>query len=205
MVEPEDLAILFERAPIVETRASIQFSPLLGFRSGHFGLFWEKCLSAEDWRILKDASLEPKIIEQFGDKRLRPSIDEGLDDVPKVRIRLSRKDKTRLVQFQPNKLLYSWLRADAKQPIESVKGEFGGLWDRLQLFVTEQELGKLEPDLWELGYVCTVPPGALWTTPADWSQVFPGLFVVIVHAAAEAGTVDGARYVGCGRLRLGVV
>jgi hypothetical protein len=100
-------------------------------------------------------------------------------------MRLAHKSRPQLVQFQPNKLLRSWGGEDARLRFADAKADFGNLWERLRNFSTSWKLGNAQANLWEIGYVCPVPPGKLWHTPTDWSQVFPGLF-----PAGGANAVD---------------
>ncbi|HYH68667.1 MAG TPA: TIGR04255 family protein, partial [Urbifossiella sp.] len=178
MSDSPEFCPTFERPPVIETRIGVQFSPLVGFRSGHFGLFWDECLGTEGWRIREDAPPLPVESERFGDKRLQPPPDDDFEDCIGLRMRLSSADNTRTVQFQPNRLLYGWTRESGQPPsFAEVKHQFSRLYDGLALFAAGCNLGKPQANLWEVTYVNQIPPGKLWKNPSDWHRVFPHLFV----------------------------
>jgi uncharacterized protein (TIGR04255 family) len=178
MAETADFCPTFSSPPVMETRIGVQFAPLVGFRSGHFGLFWQECLGTEEWRILEDQPPLPKETEQFGNKRLRPvSEKQEEDDFPQVRMRLANKTAPEMVQFQANKLVYGWTRDKSPRPSYSgVKVKCERLFERLAAFAEKWNLSKPEPDLWELTYVNKILPGKLWQTPGEWHKVLPGIF-----------------------------
>lgn len=180
MDQPTDFCPFFERPPVIETRIGVQFSPLIGFRSGHFGLFWKECLGTDGWRILADQDAAPKEVERFGSKLLRPVTAEKEEvDFPQVCMRLSKDDFTRTVQFQPNKLTYGWSREKGPRPSYSeVRTQFDSLYEKLERFALEWNLGEPVANLWEVTYVNKILPGDLWTSPADWHRVLPGIFPV---------------------------
>lgn len=178
MRDPSDFCPYFERPPVIETRIGVQFSPLVGFRSGHFGLFWEECLGVDGWIIREDQPPLPTETEKFGDKRMRPPVENNdWEDCPAVRMRLSSQDKTRTVQFQPNKLVYGWTREDGQRPSYSeVKEQFSRVFNGLADFSEGWNLGKPRANLWEVTYVNQILPGKLWERPSDWNRVLPQLF-----------------------------
>ena len=177
MAENVDFCPSFMCPPVVETRIGIQFSPLIGFKSGHFGLFFEECLGSKEWRLLSDQLPTPKEMERFGSKVLRPNSDKQEDDIPQVCMNLTNKDNSRSVQFQTNKLVYSWIRRNASHPsYHEVRSEFDKLFSRLKDFAAKWGMGDIAVNLWKLSYVNTIRPGKLWENPADWNRVLPGIF-----------------------------
>jgi uncharacterized protein (TIGR04255 family) len=175
MADPMISTVSFDRPPVIETRIGVQFAPLIGFRSGHFGLFWEECVGTKDWRILADQPASPKEIERFGSKKLRPTVEKDEGDFPQICMRLSSKDG-RTVQFQPNKLIYGWYRTEGRPSFDEVRGQFDKLFADLERYVVKWDLGILTPNLWEVTYVNKILPGKLWQTPSDWHKVLPGIF-----------------------------
>lgn len=177
MSENDNLRLAFDRPPVIETRIAVQFDPLIGFKVGHFGLFWQECLGTQDWRLLSDQPASAKDVERFGSKFLRPKVEAQEDDIPPISMRLSRTDNTRVVQFQANKLTYGWNREKGPRPSYSeVKVEFGELFDRLVAFATKWDMGNVAVNFWELTYANKILPGNLWEKPADWHRVLPGIF-----------------------------
>lgn len=167
----------FERPPVYETRIGVQFAPLIGFRSGHFGLFWHDCLGTGEWRIHADQALLPKEQERFGSKFLRQSVEKKDDDYPQACMRLSNMDDTEWVLFQANKIIYGWKRDEKVQPTYSqIKSQFAKLFEKLERFAEKYGLSRPSSELWEISYVNKIVPGSLWQSPSDWHRVLPGIF-----------------------------
>jgi len=179
MDELSDFCPTFDRPPVVETKISVQFAPLTGFRSGHFGLFWNDCVGVADWRIREDSPPLPKEYEHFGSKAMRPQGEVLDEEFPQVRMRLFHKTQNRRIQFQPNKLVYAWGKdkgSGSRPRFSKIKEEFEEIFEKLNAFAGSQNLPKPEVNLWELTYVNQILPGKLWTTINDWHKVLPGLF-----------------------------
>jgi len=177
MPSDADFCPVFASPPVFKTRIGVQFHPLVGFKSGHFGLFWEECLGLDEWQIMDDMGVLPTEAEKFGDKRLRPPVEDDAVDFPSVRMQLTNTKQTRTVEFQPNRLRYGWGREDGRRPSYSeVKNEFAKLVGKLEEFAAKWELGKWQPNFWEVVYTNLIPPGVLWQTPADWHKVLPTIF-----------------------------
>jgi uncharacterized protein (TIGR04255 family) len=167
----------FDDPPVIETRLGVQFAPLIGFQTAHFGLLWKECVGVDGWRLTPDLPALPTDTEQFGDKQLRPRIEtEG--DFPQVRMRLQHEDGVRSVQFQPNKLFFFWDRRKGPGPgHQAAREEFSSILNRVARFTEAHGLPPLKPNLWEVTYTNVIPQGTLWETPADWHKVLPSLFV----------------------------
>jgi len=166
----------FSRPPVLETHLGIQFSPMVGFKSGHFGLFWRDCVGLEGWKISEDQLPIPTKTEKFGSKYLRtpPKEEPGF---PKVLMRLTREDGSQSVQFQPNRLVYGWKRnKHGCLPFGEVQRQFGETFGRLESFADQWRLGTPVPSLWEITYTNVIHKGRLWDTPADWHRILPGIF-----------------------------
>jgi len=183
---------LYDRPPVSETLLGVQFKPLRGFGALHYGLYWHNCLSELGWLPEQDAPLFPRYAESFENSQLRPNQSKPEEQIVGVRISLKNEAGDRLLQFQPDKLYYSWQRTDSvenqRPHYAELKKEFGTLFRTLTDFATENELGPIQPDLWEVKYLNMVPPGSLWSEPHDWHQVLPSLFQPTVSP------VDGLRF-----------
>ncbi len=170
----------FSNAPTVETVLGVQFDPLRGFRTNHYGWFWREYLSARGFKTVSDESLLPTYVEEFGVPQLNLSKKGSVEDIVGVRMKTRTVDRGRTVQLQPDKLYLSWNRNDPQAPrYASVKTEFTTLFDNLNEFATTAALGPVRPNLWEIHYVNQIPPGRLWNDPRDWHRVLPALFPAI--------------------------
>jgi len=167
----------FSNAPTVETILGVQFAPLRGFRSNHYGWFWNEYLKAKGFKAVSDESLLPTYIEEFGVPKLHLTRKGDGEDILGVRMKARTEDRSRTVQLQPDKLYLGWNRNNPQAPrYASVKTEFMALFDNLNEFATVASLGPVQPNLWEVHYVNQIPPGRLWSEPRDWHRVFPTLF-----------------------------
>lgn len=172
---PHDL--IFDDPPVIETRLSIQFDPLVNLRVGHFGLFWQDCVDSGEWEFLRDLSAQPREVEQFGTRRLNPDRIGSTSAVPSVCMNLTRRDKLRSIQLQADRLTYGWNREGGERPSYStVKTEFETLVGRFEAFAGARIQRSLVANLWHLTYVNAIRPGDLWRTPSDWHKVLPGIF-----------------------------
>lgn len=175
----------FSNAPTVETVLGVQFDPLRGFRSNHYGWFWREYLSGKGFTTVSDENLLPTYVEEFGVPKLKLTKKRDSEDVIGVRMKTRTEDRGRTVQLQPDKLYLSWNRLNPQAPrYSSVKTEFMTLFHNLNEFAANASLGPVLPNLWEVHYVNQIPPGRLWTEPRDWYRVFPTLFPAIDPSVA---------------------
>lgn len=169
---------VFERPPVVETLISVQFKPLAGFRSAHFGLFWLECLPGKKWTLCEDAGLVPHELERFDSPilNLPPQKMDTIDSLGNRAVYRS-EDGRNSVHLQPDRLIYSCVRkGDPRPSYRDIRAEFDPLFGRFQEFCDLHDFGQIQPDLWEVSYTNAVPKGELWDSPKDWHKVFPGLF-----------------------------
>src|ERR1700731_3955262 len=80
----------FERPPIVELVLGVQFAPLQGLTSSHYGWFWKEFLGAE-WVKAGDALPVLDQFETFGETRS--------SGIPALRVILGQASSPRRVQF----------------------------------------------------------------------------------------------------------
>ena len=180
----------FVRPPIVETVIGVQFTPLQGFRSHHYGWLWREFLSANGWNPVADEKPLPEYVERFDDihlKLTRPDVSSA--SAFKVRLKLKSPDRSRTIQVQPDKFYFSWAREDSCTPGYAVaRPEFDRLFDAFQKFADTAGVGAIQPNLWEVMYVNQIPPGKLWSEPKDWHRILPTLF------PASGPTCEGIRF-----------
>ena len=168
-------SVNFDHPPVVETSLKLQFTPLVEFRLAHFGLFMEQCLGA-GWQVGEDAAAEPQEYERFGVKSLLPT-GKPPTDFPPYQARFIQAGGGRVVSFQPNKLQLSWVRQEGQEPrYVEMREQLTRMFESLRAFAGRYSLGNPVANLWEISYINAIPAGELWTTPADWRKVLPGLF-----------------------------
>ncbi len=167
----------FVNPPTVETVLGVQFEPIRGFRSHHYGWFWREYLNAKGFRNVSDERLLPTYVEAFDVPKLNLTKAENPEDKLGIRMKARSEDRSRTLQLQPNKLYLSWNRLNSEAPrYATVKPQFTELVADLNSFAASAGLGPLQPNLWEVQYVNQIPSGELWEEPRDWHRVLPTLF-----------------------------
>lgn len=168
----------YKKPPVVEVALGVQFLPLAGLTSGHLGRFWAEL--GDEWPTARNGVLIPDAHESFG--KAPPGWPTGLsvqftDGSETGRIQVANKTADRMVQLQPTRLHYNWRKVEAAYPhYDDVAEGFFSAWERLRDFAGRYDLGAVVANQWELTYIDLVPKGTLWSTPAEWHEVFPGLF-----------------------------
>ena len=184
----------FKRPPVVETVLGVQFEPLRGFRNAHLGAFWkflEACWKGPDdpwttldadWRgVSKVADATPldAAFELFGERQtwggVGPRLKISRDPSSRIQIRNASGD--RMIQLQNGRLHYNWLgHHDSEYPRYSrVRPEFDLVFAQLRDFVSQEGLGEIEPNQWEITYVNHLLKGTVWNNPSQWVGVFASL------------------------------
>ena len=165
----------FRRPPVVETVLGVQFEPLPTFTNAHLGAFW-KTLSRE-WESAADAVALPQEIERFDEDRTWQTIGSfklGFTSKPSTRVQIRNAQNNRMVQLQNGRLHYNWMAGDVEgyPRYGTIRPGFNGMLERLRCFLTEEGIGELRPNQWEVTYVNHLPRGPIWQAPSDWFKLF---------------------------------
>ncbi len=173
--------VSFANPPVVERVLCVQFEPL-ALTSGHLGWFWKSRLG-DPWGSPNEAPSLPDQFETFG--------KHGAIDVPNIqferrasappnRFRVRTVNGDRIIQLQDTRFIENWVRVGAEYPrYEAISAEFLGQLDSFADFARSERLGELKPNQWEVTYVNKVPAGPLWSEPAEWPNVIPGLLLQV--------------------------
>jgi uncharacterized protein (TIGR04255 family) len=169
----------FDNPPVVETALGVQFAPAPGMTCGHFGWYWRTCLD-ESWT--KTAEAPPLIdqFERFGEKRTWslpiPQVKLMMENP--VRLQIISESDDRVIQLQNSRFVYNWRKKDAHYPrFDALYPEFMEKLRGFRDFLRKAELEDISPNQWEITYVNHIPKGELWESPADWHNLFPGLYL----------------------------
>lgn len=169
--------IHFQRPPVTETVLGVQFEPLPKFRNAHLGAFWKQL--GPEWTTPFDASPLGQQFEQFGETEgwiIPGFLLQVGPDMP-CRMQLRNKDDNRMVQIQNGRLHYNWLgRSGVEYPrFKNVRPEFNRILHEFRRFSTDEGLGEIRTNQWEVIYVNRIPRGTVWNEPADWTKLFRSL------------------------------
>jgi uncharacterized protein (TIGR04255 family) len=158
--------ITYERPPLIEVSFGLHFSPLVGFRAAHYGIFWS--------RLRPDftETLDKPVVGQIA---IGASAEEWF---PLPRVWFVHKEQEQLLQLQPNRFYFNWRRAlsgGAYPRFEALEPAFHSYVNKLGQFVASEALGSLEVTGFELAYVNHIFKGEGWDTIGDVGKVFPDL------------------------------
>src|SRR5262249_46404699 len=128
--------------------------------NAHFGWFWREYLGKE-WPRAANAPPIPNESEAFGDTPswgalgLRFGIADGSET---DRCQFSTATGEHLIQVQPTRFHFNWQRRERSYPrYLAVKSMFQTYFETFQRFLADAQLGRVEPNLWEVTYVNHIP------------------------------------------------
>ena len=166
----------WNRPPVIEVVLGVQFAPLEQFNNGHLGWFWRQLRG--DYPNANDSAPIPPVIESFGNEPEFGFPGIGFATMRgDSRLRMVSTDGSRMVQLQNGWLVVNWMKRDG-QPYpgySDVLTEFERAFSSLDQFVASEELGSLQPDLWEVTYIDHFPRGTVWAERPDIPRLLPGL------------------------------
>jgi uncharacterized protein (TIGR04255 family) len=161
--------------PVVETVLGIQFSRLARLTNESMLAFARSC--AGNWPNVDVVRAVAEQFESFGQQPsfTAPAGPKDQQGLP-IRLQLRNTKRDRMLQFQPTKLYYNWIRTDLGDypSYGRIRPSFLEEYTRFQDFLTEGEIGTISPNQWELTYVNRIPRGRLWQEVPDIENVLPG-------------------------------
>ena len=99
-----------------------------------------------------------------------------------------------MIQIQKTRFIYNWRKRQSEYPtFKKILPEFLSKLTDFRIFLKSAGLNDISPNQWEVGYINHVPRGDLWDSPADWHNIFPGLFpppVALDGLKLEAGAEE---------------
>jgi uncharacterized protein (TIGR04255 family) len=166
----------FARPPVVETVLGVHFEEFGQFRNAHLGAFW-KTLPV-GWTSVADAAPMPQQVEVFdGSKLGGRNLSVVFTNQPDLRLQIRNAADNRMVQLQNGQLYYNWLGHEGEECARypAIRKEFDDVLARFERFAKDESLGELKPLQWEVTYVNQFPKGTVWSSPADWRELFVSL------------------------------
>lgn len=161
----------FARPPLIETVLGVQFQPLPSMGNAHLGWFWNRLGS--EWEFGAELPpLEPQH-ERFDTGWAQMGMQLQLTQDMRSRLQIRNK-KDRMVQVQNGRLLYNWLgQGGTTYPhYEAVRKAFDSVQQEFTKFLSDEKLGELRPNQWEVTYVNHLPKGSVWNELADCAAAF---------------------------------
>lgn len=186
----------FKNPPIEELVLGVQFLKVERMTSAHFGRFWD--MLGDEWTKTLD---RPPIEDQFETFESRAGTSPAgfqfrLEPVnaPGRMMYVHRQDD-RLIQLQPTRFHLNWRRKPdgIYLSYKRLIDEFEEHFKRFREFVARENLDEITPNQWELTYIDAFAQGEHWNTPADWSNVLPGLFGTLFSTDNMAMSLERRR------------
>lgn len=192
----------YENPPLVETALGIQFEELEGFRSTHFGQFYETI--KHRFPLVEDQPRLAPIHETI--PRLHPVLPGirgmllGAMPVGRVWFR-SGGDTGMLLQLQPDRLGLNWQRTAGNRYLRFVQmkksclDEFGALCR----FCDQNKIGPVAPNLCEVVYVNHIVPLENEEPMGVFGRMFSGIRWIDTEGRAavpESATINRTYRIG---------
>ncbi len=162
----------YESPPVIEVVCGILFKSIDTLLAPHLGLLWEKYKS--EYPACREVAPLAPVIERFDET---PQVNLQLADVPPLpRIWFIHKNDNGIIQVQRDRFLHNWkkVRPDDEYPrYPQVIELFKNRLSRFESFLSENDLGVIEPQQYEMTYINHIPQGDGWTTLNEIGKVFP--------------------------------
>ena len=181
---PEDLPD-FRKPPLAETVLSLQFEPLVGLTTAHIGVLWGRF--RDELPLIEEHPPLPSVFEKFeppSPAHVEVTIEEKFS-VP--RVWFLNRDKTELIQIQPDRLIHNWRKVQGVEPYpryEPIRDKFRAEVAVLEQFLCEEGLGTLTVNQCEVTYVNHIEPLGAWERHGqleivlrNWSRLPAGSFL----------------------------
>lgn len=165
----------YERPPVIEVVASVQFEPLAAAGVVHFGLLWEHFRKT----FPKTEQKPPiaQVVERLGVSPLRPSFQLALTEEPSIaRLWFVNEPGDELVQVQADRFIRNWraiaaLHNSYPRYDKCIRPRFEADYRTFLRFVADESLGTVEPNQCELTYINHILPNDHWKNHADLRSV----------------------------------
>lgn len=170
----------FDKPPVIETVLGVQFERI-PLTNALAGWYWKSQLG-DQWSTVNEVQRIEDVFERFGKDRewQTPQLRLSQQPMP-ARLQMVREDNERMIQVQDSRFIYNWRKSEgsAYPTYKTLLPEFREYLDQFCKFVSEQKLGDIAFNQWEVIYVNHIPKDELWGTVSDWPKVFPSLGSII--------------------------
>lgn len=147
----EDAPVNFQDPPVIEVALGVQFEGRVTDDARTLGLFWPRI--RDEYPQLEHHPALPPQTEEFGQAPREPSF-EILSEPPATRYWFLSADGDRIVQLQPDRLLFNWRKTgpEAEYPrYEELRPQFERHLETLLALLGEEE--TVTPTWCEVNYV----------------------------------------------------
>lgn len=161
---PNDKSLVdFDDPPVNQVVCGVGFSKLERLSPAYIGLWW-----AENRKDFPKTRTEPPIMGH-SEKDEYPTLGRTI---------LVSQDGTQLIQLQPTRFYYNWLKAEDTHlypRYSKVYRAFTTWLAKFEQFLSANDIGKIEPAEYALTYVNHIPRGDGWNSLQDVDKVLPDI------------------------------
>jgi uncharacterized protein (TIGR04255 family) len=161
----------FKQPPAVETLLGVYFTPLKGWTTPYFGLFWQKIR-----KEYPNVQVQPRIVSEQGLRlELKPekSTLHLSGEIP-VRWFYFHRSNRRLVQVQTDCFIQNWRKRDKHDSYlhyAQLRPSFEQIWREFCRFLAGEKVDIPAVTECEVTYVNHIDKGSGWTSLRDLGQV----------------------------------
>lgn len=153
---------------MVERVFGVQFKPLQELKTAHFGMLWDRY--RQEFTASQDQLPLPHFIEP-----VLPQEPQVTSQPPLRRVWFESDNDLELIQVQHDRFLYNNKTEAGAEYID-----YAGCFERFRAllytfceFVSENDVGELVSDQFELTYMNHIPANKHWQSFSQIGQVFP--------------------------------
>lgn len=161
----------YESPPVIEVVCGIRFKEITGFLAPHIGLLWQKF--QPDYN---EFSEHPNLVTPIETCGGQQNIEFRVDDKPPLpRVWFVHSKGNAVIQFQRDLFIYNWRKNSSLEEYPRFSVVFAHFLEHLEAFtkfISDNNLGELEPTQFELTYINHIPKGDGWESTADVGKVF---------------------------------
>ena len=164
----------FENPPAVETLLGVYFSPLKGWITPYFGLFWHTIR-----KEYPKVQVQPPFVSEQGlrlELRSERSTLRLSGEIP-VRWLYTHGSERRLIQIQTDCFIQNWRKRDERDSYlhyAQLRPSFEQMWKRFCRFLADVKVEAPIVQECEVTYINHIDRGRGWTNFGDLSKVVSG-------------------------------
>jgi uncharacterized protein (TIGR04255 family) len=195
----------FDRPPVIEVLASVQFDPPVGFNAVHFGLLWNRFRG--DFPDIEQKAPLPQVLERLGVNPQPQQIQVEFSTEPALpRLWFISRSGDELIQVQPDRFIRNWRAVPTlgnayPRYHDCIRPRFSADYAAFVGLLETERVGTIEPNQCELSYINHIVPNEHWSSHRDLASVLRCLsneFCELLDYPTEAVNMASAHIINDG-------
>lgn len=180
----------YERPPVIEVLASVQFDPLPNFNIVHFGLLWQRF--RDRFPVVEMKPPIPPAVERLGVRAPLNQVQVQISDgVELPRLWFVNKAGDELLQVQSDRFIRNWRAVPSLEKAypryeRYIRPRFVHDYRAFQELLTAEAGAEIEPNQCEITYINHITPNEHWSSHKDLAVVFRGWNEAYSSAIAQS-------------------